>query len=190
MTLATGKEVSYRYDTDGVRIRTEASASDGATAVTSYLVDSQGPLPQVVAETDSEGNLRAYYSRGDGLLAVLRSSTARYYHTDGLGSVRLLTDEEADVADRYTFTAIGELIDREGEDPNSYLFAGESADPITSLYYLRARWMDPETGRFASADPFPGVPTDPRSLHRYTYTGNDPVNRTDPTGMFHGALSG
>jgi hypothetical protein len=53
--------------------------------------------------------------------------------------------------------------------------------PATS----RARWMDPNTGRFQTVDPYEGNQSEPLSLHRYVYTGNDPVNRVDPSGNFY-----
>ena len=53
----------------------------------------------MVAETDAAGDLAAYYVRGDDLLAVSRPTTGpRFYHADGLGSIRALTDDTATVA--------------------------------------------------------------------------------------------
>ena len=45
--------------------------------------------------------------------------------------------------------------------------------------YLRARWYDPSSGRFISMDTHPGVVYDPRTLHKYTYCGNNPINHID-----------
>jgi len=59
---------------------------------------------------------------------------------------------------------------------------GEQYDPDLGLYYLRARWMNPLTGRLLSRDPEDGVPTDPATLHKYDYAGGDPINLADPTG--------
>jgi hypothetical protein len=50
------------------------------------------------------------------------------------------------------------------------------------LYYLRARYYNPLTGRFLSRDPENGKPIDPKTLHKYLYAGGDPVNRIDPKG--------
>ncbi len=46
-----------------------------------------------------------------------------------------------------------------------------------NLYYYGARFMDPVLGRFVTPDPLPDY------LNPYSYVGNNPVNRTDPTGM-------
>ena len=107
---------------------------------------------------------------------------SRFYHADGLGSIRALTDEGGAVTDRYDFSAFGELLEHEGEDPNAYLFAGEPLDPNSGFVYLRARWMDPTAGRFASTDRFSGDPYAPVTLHKYLYAANDPIDNLDPTG--------
>jgi len=50
--------------------------------------------------------------------------------------------------------------------------------------FLRARWMDPTTGRFVSEDPFGGTTKRPSSFHRYLYANESPVNMVDPDGQF------
>lgn len=180
---ADGTVVTHAYDADGNRVRTEITPSTGPPVVTDFLVDPSGDLSQVVAETDADGNLTAHYVRGDDLLAVMRPAETRFFHADGLGSIRRLTDETGTVTDRYSFKAFGELLDHDGADPNAYLFAGEALDPNSGFYYLRARWMAPEVGRFVSTDPFPGLIFEPISLHKYHYAGINPVNRVDPSGL-------
>ena len=60
--------------------------------------------------------------------------------------------------------------------------SAEQYDPDLGLYYLRARYYNPLTGRFLSRDPEDGKPVDPKSLHKYLYADGDPVNRWDSTG--------
>ena len=183
-TLADGTVVAHVYDADGDRVRTMVTPPAGPPEITEYLVDPSGGLSQVVAETDGSGNLKAFYVRGNDLLAVLRATGDRFYHADGLGSVRALTDGSGTVTDRYSFEAFGELLGHQGTDPNAYLFGGEALDPNTGFYYLRARWMDPAAGRFASLDPLTRPVADPAALHTYLYASADPVSKVDPTGLF------
>ena len=61
-------------------------------------------------------------------------------------------------------------------------YRAEQYDPDLGLYYLRARYYNPLTGRFLSRDPEDGKPVDPKSLHKYLYADGDPVNRWDSTG--------
>jgi RHS repeat-associated protein len=65
---------------------------------------------------------------------------------------------------------------------NNYLYRGEQYDLDLGLYYLRARYYNPLTGRFMSQDPKVGEIKEPQSLHKYLYAGGDPVNRIDPHG--------
>jgi RHS repeat-associated protein len=182
--------VKHTYDADGNRVRTEVTPATGPPVVTDYLVDPSGALSQVVAETGTAGAWSQYFVRGDDLLAVLRPTATRFFHADGLGSIRALTDETGAVTDTYTFSAFGELLSHTGPDLNAYLFAGEPLDPNSGFYYLRARWMDPGVGRFGGVDSWPGNLFEPATLHRYSYVGNDPAAKIDPSGRSEFSLSG
>ncbi len=181
---ADGTVFEHTYDTDGVRVRTETTVPGQGTTVADFLVDTSGYLSHVVAETDGSGNLVAAYIRGDDLLSVIRSSEQRFYHADGLGSIRFLTDESGNVTDSYTYTAFGEELSHVGTDLQPYQFAGEPLNASMGFYYNRARWLDSKTGRFTGIDPFGGMPDDPVSLHKYSYSRNNSPNRTDPAGLF------
>ena len=61
-------------------------------------------------------------------------------------------------------------------------YRGEQYDSDLGLYYLRARYYNPNTGRFLSRDPNAGYLDKPASLHKYLYANGDPVNGLDPTG--------
>jgi RHS repeat-associated protein len=60
--------------------------------------------------------------------------------------------------------------------------SGEQYDQDLGLYYLRARYYNPSTGRFLGRDPEDGKASDPSTLHKYLYAGGDPVNRIDSLG--------
>jgi RHS repeat-associated protein len=61
-------------------------------------------------------------------------------------------------------------------------FTGQCYEAEPAVYDYGARWYDPALGRFLQPDPLVGDPFDPQSLNRYSYVGNDPGNRVDPTG--------
>jgi RHS repeat-associated protein len=94
----------------------------------------------------------------------------------------MLTNAAGAVTDAYEYDAFGNLLDHTGSTPNNYLYRSEQWDPDLGLYYLRARYMNPLTGRFLSRDPEDGDPASPASLHKYSYAEADPVNLGDPSG--------
>jgi RHS repeat-associated protein len=193
VTLTNGTVVEHAYDPDGTRVRTTTTPAGGPAELVDYLVDSTG-LSQVVAESNGVGTVTALHVRGDDLLATLRPNgtdwSARYFHAEGIGSIRALTDEMGGVSSRYAFEAHGELTARDGVDENSILFAGESLDPASGWYYLRARWLQATVGAFSSADTFAGAPTYPSSLHKYLYAGARPSDSIDPSGMAEFSTTG
>ncbi|MGA3262310.1 MAG: RHS repeat-associated core domain-containing protein, partial [Bryobacteraceae bacterium] len=108
--------------------------------------------------------------------------TPSFYGYDGGGTVRLLTDSAGTVTDTYDYDAWGNTVNTTGSTPNVYLFRGERYDADLGLYYLRARYFDPLTGRFLTRDPGAGHVVVPATLHKYLYAGGNPVTAEDPTG--------
>jgi large repetitive protein len=166
----------YVYDAMGSRV---ASTTDGIR--TNYLV--AGNLPQVLLEYDANGVITADYTQGLGLIRKQSANREGFYHTDALGSTRLITDNVGLVLDRYNYDAFGANLNQTNTFANSFQFAGEQRDG-TGLDYLRARYYDPSLGRFISKDPYAGSITDPYSQHSYQYAHANPVRYTDPTGYF------
>ncbi|MDZ8070038.1 MAG: putative Ig domain-containing protein [Nostoc sp. DedQUE08] len=177
---ATGiSQQQYIYDAFGSRV---ATISDGAR--TNYLAAPIWDLPQVLMEYDSAGEITTDYTLGMGLVQSRHDGREGFYHTDGLGSTRLITDNVGLITDRYTYDAFGGLLDQTGTFGNSFGFAGEQRDAATGLDYLRARYYDSSLGRFISKDEFPGYLNDPYSQHDYQYAHANPVRYTDPSGYF------
>jgi RHS repeat-associated protein len=182
LTVADGGAVVFAYDGDGNRV---AKTAGGVT--THYLVDDLNPTghPQVVQESVG-GSVVRTYTYGHQLIGQRRLAggvwVGSFYGYDGHGSVRYLTDEAGAVTDTYAYDAFGNLVERTGTTPNEYLYAGERLDAEVGLYYLRARYMNTDTGRFQSADTYEGEGSEPLTLHKYLYAGADPANKVDPSG--------
>ncbi|NEQ97760.1 MAG: RHS repeat protein, partial [Cyanothece sp. SIO2G6] len=86
--LPTGEVTSYEYDSDGIRV---SSTVNGET--TEYLLDKNRPYAQVLEEFTS-GDLETFYVYGHDLIAQQRGTATNFYQVDGLGSTRVLTDED------------------------------------------------------------------------------------------------
>ena len=116
------------------------------------------------------------------MISIDNSGTVSYYLTDGQGSTRALTNENGIITDTYAYDAFGNITAQTGDTYNPYLYNQEQYDANTGLYYLRARYMNPSTGRFISMDAYSGSIYDSMSLHKYLYANGNPVMYSDPTG--------
>ena len=181
--VANNGQVLLAYDALGNRISKTA-----AGITTQYLIDEQNPtgLPQVVEEVVN-GIAQKTYSYGYTLISqnqmISGAPATSFYGYDGSGNVRFLTNAAGAVTDTYDYDAFGNLINSSGATPNNYLYSGEQFDSDLRLYYLRARYYNPVTGRFLSRDANPGDTTTPEDFHKYSYAWNNPVNLADPTGF-------
>jgi RHS repeat-associated protein len=169
--------VSFKYDPFGHRIQ-KAFTQSGTTTTTNYLYDSDN----LIEEVDPNGNVLARYTQTQDIdepLAMLRSGTTSYYNADALGSVTSLANGAGTLAQTYTFDSFGTTTASSGALTNPFRFTGREFDSESSLYFMRARYFDPTTGRFISEDPgrFPG------GINFYTYVENDPANLVDPFGF-------
>ena len=172
-----GVSVRYAYDAEGRRVKDST-----ASTVNQYLIDVLLPYGQVVAKSNGGGSLVTSYAHGLDRISQAISGTTSYFLPDGQGSIRQLDNSSGSVTDTYLNSAIGEQLASTGTTANDFKYVGEQLDGNSGFYNLRARWMNPTTGRFASVDPFQGDPESPVSLHRYLYADQSPVSKSDPSG--------
>ena len=144
------------------------------------------PSAQTVQEIITQGNTRSenHYLWGHSLIQQTRAGQAVFYHADGLGSVKALSDAGGNVTDTYAYDAFGQIEGRSGTTSNAYRYTGEYFDDSISLQFNRARWYDAKKGRFVSFDIWRGRPTKPISLNKYLYANSDPLSQHDPSGRF------
>src|SRR6267378_712819 len=144
---ASGGTVSFKYDPFGRRIEKSTSST---TSIYAYDANN------LVEETNATGAVVARYALTQNIdepLAMLRSATTSYYHADGLGSVTSLSNAAGALAQTYTFDSFGNLTASSGSLTNPFQYTSRELDSETSLYYFRARYFDPNIGRFISEDP-------------------------------------
>jgi RHS repeat-associated protein len=112
-----------------------------------------------------------------------------WYFQDGRGNVSHLADDSNNLIERYTYDVYGMPTFYDGNNTllgasaydNRFLFEGSEYLPDLSMYDMRNRIYYPGIGRFLQTDPV-GFQGDRRNLYRYC--GNDPVDRSDPMGLF------
>lgn len=115
-----------------------------------------------------------------------RGTTVDYYEADGLGSITSLTAANGSVAQTYVYDSFGNTTNSTGSLTNFLRYTAREFDTESNLYYYRARYYDPTTGRFASEDPirFRG------GINVYRYVKNSVTNSTDPIGFWTISLGG
>jgi RHS repeat-associated protein len=164
----------YVYDGNGKRIQV---TENGET--TTYIYFSL----EVLYEENMTG-IATYIYGPNGILGkrttINEESNTFYYHTDHLGSTRLVTDSDKNIVSAVTYHPFGNPSIKEGSE--TYLFNGKEKDSI-NMYYYGARYYDPTLGRFITRDPLNGMTANSQLLNRYSYCLNNPVNSLDPTGL-------
>src|SRR5581483_5780317 len=111
-----------------------------------------------------------------------RTEGRSFYLFDALGSPVALTASDGSTRARYRLDAWGNTRSETGSSWNPFSFTGYEKDE-SGLLYAKARFYDPELGRFDSEDPVNGSFNNPPSLHKYLYAFDDPTVYTDPTGQ-------
>ena len=177
---------SFAYDGDGNRFGQTTSRG-----TYNYLSDVATALPVVLQESGPDGNIS--YAYGLGLISESSPTFNYFYHYDGLGSVIALTDASGSPKAGYAYDPWGNplinVTDSVGTK-NKFRFTGEALDPGTQLYYLRARYYEPNVARFFSRDPFSGLAGDPLTINKYLYVLNRPVTFSDPSGLAAEKMAG
>lgn len=115
-----------------------------ASATTHYVLDLAATLPVVISDTE------AIYLYGLDIIAQQQAERHYYLH-DGLGSVRQLADANGQIATTYAYDPFGVPL-AGGAVPDPHCFTGEAWDAEVEFRYLRARYYQPATGRFAAKD--------------------------------------
>jgi len=170
---------SFTYDGDGNRI-TQATPS----GTYDYVNDTAVALPVLLAENGPDGAID--YAYGLGLTESSSLAFNYFYNVDALGSISNLTDSTGTVKETYSYDAWGNALSASGKvgTQNKFRFTGQALDPATGLYFLRARYYDPGSGRFLGKDTFPGNASIPITLNHYIYAANEPLKFIDPSGFY------
>lgn len=140
--------------------------TDGVT--TTLALDVVG-LPEVIYTSEGE-----IYLHLPGVIVTEKAGEVRYLLSDGLGSIRQVVDETAEVVAYQEFDPYGSPVENDGGNP--YGYTGEWWESDVKLLHLRARWYLPGDGIFLSRDRVESEPP-------FQYVRGNPINLVDPSGF-------
>jgi RHS repeat-associated protein len=169
-----GVTTSFAYDPRGNRVLKTVPGA-GATLYFGKLL-----------EINPNGEHVARIMAGNLMVAKRVGAANLYYHTDHLGSVRLITDENGNVVREADYAAFGETLTDTNPTADDRGFGGHTTDAESGLVYMNARYYDAALGRFISADSLVPETHNPQALDRYAYAYNNPISNIDPSG--HGPV--
>ncbi len=176
LTGVEAQSVRYAYAASGLRSAAVTDYGGGQQEKTLYLRDPLGKL--IMRRTSSAGteSLTSYLPDTAGLLAVHNDSGDRYLLKDHLGSTCVEVPSNTGASADFEYGPFGELLGAPSGDDLPYRYTGQEQDQTLQIFNYNARLYDPALRRFYGCDPAEQFPSP------YVYTGNDPINHTDPTG--------
>lgn len=177
--LADGTNIRYTYDALNRRVGKSVAGPGGSEDLT-YRYEGAN-LTRVVSKDGT--TLRQYlYDPQNHLIAIIAGGVTYSVVLDSHGSVIALTDQNSKVAAHFSYNAWGSPTSTIRTDLTDFYYASGFYEPLVGMYLLGPRTYDPSIGRFLQKDPLAGSLMDAVSQNEYLYAGNDPINRTDPTG--------
>jgi RHS repeat-associated protein len=179
VTNADGTVTQYTYDASGERI-----LRDTPQEKTFYLPGMELHLDKATSKVTTT----RYYSFGSMQIAMRDASGVHFLASDHQGTAQLAINAKTGDTTRRRTDPFGNPRDESTSSASSAAwvndkgFVGGTVQKTTGLTTLGARDYDADTGRFISADPIIDY-TDPQQINGYSYSNNNPVTFSDPSGL-------
>jgi RHS repeat-associated protein len=180
----------FLYDYQGLRIEklgergAERNTYDDQSILQQYQVAGCATIGDANCATGTTGQTRAKFDYGVSSLLSLNAQgePTQFYLYDVLNSVANLTNSDGAVQARYQYDAWGIKRNQVGTSYNRFSFTGYEEDKETGLLYAKARYLDPDSGRFLSQDAWEGDNMIAPSSHKYLYAYQNPTVYVDLDG--------
>ncbi len=161
-------KAEYKYNSSGLRTSKTVNGEK-----TDFILDGI----YVIAEI-KDGDVTNYIRGVTGIIySKNHKGEKKYYVTNNHGDVTALVNSSGNIIKEYTYDEYGVETNPDKEDTNPFRYCGEYYDTETGFIYLRARYYDPELGRFISEDPARD------EINWYLYGNGNPIYFIDQTGL-------
>ncbi len=190
----TTKSFQRKYAYDGQNIIAEFDSQKGLLAAYTHSPLAPDDILSVYYPARAVAIANGGSSENSGN-AIAPQAGSFYFLKDNLGSITEIVDGSGNVKQKYQYSTFGSIRSVKDQNnievgisnaqfKNSFTYTGREWDNESGLYYYRARYYDPNTGRFLQQDPHPGFLAAPIShVNKYIYGANNPNVFTDPSGM-------
>ena len=165
--LASTETVTHEYLTQSGKVVRETITTSMDTTTLDFFYDESG-RPFAFNYTPEGSTPNTYY-----------------YILNLQGDVVQIIDEGGVLQAEYVYSPWGEIISAEGDlaEVNPLRYRGYYYDNETGFYYLQSRYYDPANRRFINADGLISSNWSFSGLNMFAYCENDPVGRSDPSGI-------
>jgi|GEM_PF-686870 len=168
----------FAYDANSYRI-----AKNTPNKNNNYLLEGE----HLEAIYNDDGERQSSYLRGAVIDEIINGFERKEgklvnqnYHNDQVNSLVATSDHNGATIQTLSYGPFGEALSANDGNENNFNYTGRELDAESGLYYYRARYYDPEIGRFISEDPIGFASGD---VNFYAYVGNSPLVYTDPLGF-------
>jgi RHS repeat-associated protein len=137
------------YDALGRRVVRQ----DKKTGRTEFTYDGLDVLQDRVYKSDGTTSTTNYVNGlgVDDKLKITSDTTSKYFLTDHLGSTVDLADSNGNITESATYDSFGNKLS--SNLTTRYQYTGREYDEYTGLMFYRARFYDPQIGRFINENP-------------------------------------
>jgi RHS repeat-associated protein len=186
--------IDFLYDADHARTyekRMTGTVTDSQT----YFVNAGNGLFFEIETKGTVTEWKHYLHAPSGLLmmrSIKSNTTAKtdvYFHKDHLGSITTITNNIGAILEKNSYDAFGKRRNANGSDATTTInsltrrgFTEHEMLPEVNMIHMNGRVYEPTLGRFMSADPNVQFAGFSQSYNRYSYSLNNPLSFTDPSG--------
>ncbi|MFC1398704.1 polymorphic toxin-type HINT domain-containing protein [Acinetobacter lactucae] len=183
--IDTGGTFEKSYLPDGTAEYTHYLYA-GGDVLGSYVSKDKGTPPTA----DLGLTAQAGVAPNSAKAAVSKTGPYRYFHSDHLTSIEVITDATGAVVERLSYDPWGKRRNADGTVASTVLKGTKDSHGFTShemldsigLVHMNGRVYDPQVGRFTSADPTIDGADNLQGYNRYSYVHNNPGTLLDPSG--------